>query len=39
MPTFSDITDAGLDSVVEAIQHGSPMFGAVMVSVNSRVMV
>ena len=31
MPTVSDITDADLDSVVESIQHGSPMSGAVMV--------
>ncbi|KAL5515190.1 hypothetical protein EMCRGX_G000321 [Ephydatia muelleri] len=31
MPTFSDITDADLDAVVEAIQHSSPRSGAVMV--------
>lgn len=31
MPTFSDITDADLDSVVEAIQYSSPRSGAVMV--------
>ena len=31
MPTFSDIADADLDSVVEAIQHSSPRSGAVMV--------
>ena len=31
MPTFSDITDADLDAVVEAIQHRSPRSGAVMV--------
>ena len=39
MPTFSDITDADLDSVVEAIQHSLPMSGAVMVWGNSSVMV
>eukprot|EP00731_Ephydatia_muelleri_P020481 Em0013g208a len=31
MLTFSDITDADLDAVVEAIQHSSPRSGAVMV--------
>ena len=31
MPTFSDITDADLNAVVEAIQHNSPRSGAVMV--------
>ena len=30
MPTVSDIRDANLNSVVEVIQHGSPMSGAVM---------
>ena len=31
MLTFSDITDADLNAIVETIQHSSPRSGAVMV--------